>query len=360
MLEIVLKVVLPVVFALTAYTLILILVRKLILKRIRIKEETKTKVYRNLRLLLRIFVLTALLVLVLTFLGPNIANFFKGLWKIMTSPLLTAGTSRITIVTILLTIPIFFLASWFSRITKRFFDSTLLARLSLADETKFTISILMRNGVMILAILMGLSIIGIDLSTLAILFGVLGIGLGFGLQGTVANFIAGFVLIFERPIKEGDRIQVAGMEGEVIHIRFRATIINTLANETIIVPNKILIDDNLHNYSYGDNRIIIINRIQVAYSADLDRASEVLIGVADANPFAIAKPEPEVRVLAFQDSGILLELRTWIEKATERHEAMSWNNLEIWRQFKRQQVPVPFPQMDLHIKELPPAAESSV
>jgi small-conductance mechanosensitive channel len=219
------------------------------------------------------------------------------------------------------------------------------------EEAKFTISILLRNIVLIIAVIIGLSLIGIDLSALAVLFGVLGIGIGFGLQSVVASFIAGFVLIFERPIKEGDRIQVEGVEGEVVHIRLRSTIINTLTNETIVVPNNKLIESNIHNYSHMDERIIIVNSVQVSYETDLLRAREVLQAVNEGNPYALTDPPPEVRVVEFQDSGILLELRTWIARAVEKYRAITWVNLEIWKGLKRAGITIPFPQRDVHIKD---------
>jgi small-conductance mechanosensitive channel len=352
-LDILLKIALPIVVAIFLYKLILFLIRKLVLNRIRVKEELNKKIYRYTRLSLRILFLLGLILLILVLVGPNIAQFFLGFWRVLANPFFSAGNSQISIVTVLLIIPIFYLGSWISRITKRFVETTLLTRFSLAEETKFTISILMRNGVMILTILVGLSMLGIDLSALTILFGVLGIGLGFGLQGLVANFFAGVVLIFERPIKEGDRIKVGDLEGYVVQIRFRATVINTITNETIIVPNRRLVEDNIHNYSYIDNRIIVVNRVTVSYETDLDRAREVLLGVNEFSPYAVSAPAPEVRVIAFQDSGILMELRTWIKLASAKLRAEAWINYEIWKRFKDADIRIPFPQRDLHIKEIP-------
>ena len=349
-----LRTLLPIAVFILVYKLLLLLVRKLILRRLRIDEDTERRVYRYVRLALRIAFLLGLLALIFNlFESEDIALFFNGLWSVLTSPLFTAGASQITVVTILLTIPIFYASGWVSRIAKRFMDNSVLTRLSLAEETKFTVSILMRNVVMIVAVLIGLSVIGIDLSTLTILFGVLGIGLGFGLQGTVANFVAGFILVFERPIKEGDRIRVGGMEGDVVQIRFRSTIINTITNETIVVPNAKLVEDHIHNYSYLDTRIVLVNQVQVAYRTDLEKAREVLLGVNAGNPYSLKAPAPEVRVVAFQNSGILMELRTWIKKAPDKLAAESWINFAVWKALRDAEIQIPFPQMDLYVKQLP-------
>ncbi len=357
---ILLRTLLPIVLAVILYKLLLFLVRKLILERLRIDDDVKKRVYRWVRLSFRIAFLLGLIILIFTlFKAEDIIAFFNGSWSILTSPLFTAGASEITIITLLLTVPIFYLASWFSRITKRVVDSSILDKLTLAGETKFTISILLRKGVMLIAVLIGLSVIGIDLSTLTILFGVLGIGLGFGLQGTVANFVAGFVLVFERPIKEGDRIRVGGMEGDVVQIRFRSTIVNTITNETIVMPNAKLVEDLIHNYSYIDNRIVVVNQVQVDYGTDLEAATDILLKINKDSPYALTSPKPEVRLLAFQDSGILMELRTWIQKATDKHQAISWINYGIWKAFKTDGIQIPFPQLDLHVRRLP-AEESSL
>ncbi|HUV07968.1 MAG TPA: mechanosensitive ion channel domain-containing protein, partial [Spirochaetia bacterium] len=305
----------------------------------------------------RFAVLLGLSYVFLNFLGANITRFMNGFWGILTTPLLTAGNTKITTITIILTIPIFYLASWIARLAKRFIDSSILSKLSMQDETKYTISILLRNGVLLITILVGLSFVGLDLSTLTILFGVLGIGVGFGLQGFVSDLAAGFVLIFERPLKDGDRIRVDGIEGEVVRIRLRSTIINTLLNETIIVPNSRLVQNSIHNNSYRDNRIIVANRVQVHYQTDLLEAREAMLGVNERNPYSIAEPAPEVRVIEFQDSGILIELRTWIKSATQKYQAMAWINLEIWSRFRDAGIQIPYPQMDLYIKEIPIAGD---
>jgi small-conductance mechanosensitive channel len=159
------------------------------------------------------------------------------------------------------------------------------------------------------------------------------------------------VIFFERPIKEGDRILVGGLEGDVIQIKLRSTVINTLTNETIVVPNSQLVGNSIHNYSYQDRRIIIENRVQVSYSTDLDQALKVLLDVAADNPHGLKDMGSRARVSAFQDSGIEMILWTWIDEATNKLAAVAWNNLEIWRAFKQTGIVIPFPQVDLHVKE---------
>lgn len=350
-LEGLLRFVLPLVVLFVLARVLLLLIRRVIIKRIKIPEENKDKIYRYVRLVLRIGVLIVLLFILFSFFGAEIGKFLSRVWGVLTTPFTSAGSSRISVITVLLAIPIVYLASWVSKLTRRFLDVTVLQQLTISDASRFTISSLVRYGVLVLAILIGLSIIGINLSSLAVVIGALGIGIGFGLQNVVANYVAGLVILLERPLKEGDRILVNGLEGDVVQIKLRSTVINTLTNETIIVPNSQLVSNSIHNYSYHDKRIVIVNNVQVSYSTDLDEAQKVLIGVAAKNPYALKKPTPGVRIVAFQDSGIQLALWTSIAEAVNKLVALSWTNLEIWRAFKAAKIEIPFPQVDLHVKE---------
>ncbi|TVQ41011.1 MAG: hypothetical protein EA384_01405 [Spirochaetaceae bacterium] len=185
------------------------------------------------------------------------------------------------------------------------------------------------------------------------MFGVLGIGIGFGLQSVVDNYFAGIVIILTRPIKEGDRILVHDYEGTVAQIRIISTVINTLTNETIIVPNSELVSRYIHNYSYEDISIIVVNWVHVSYNSDLDKVGEVLRNVALSNPYRLEDREPRVFYRSFDDSGIAVSMGTWIRDARERLMASSWTNLEIWRAFKANGIEIPFPQRDLHLRSGP-------
>jgi small-conductance mechanosensitive channel len=350
-LEGLLKLVLPLLLLFVFTKVVLLVLRRVILKRIKMPEENKQKVYHYTRLALRIIALIVVLFFLFNFFGAEIGKFLSRVWKVLTTPFTTAGSSRISIITILLAIPVVYLASWVSKLTRRFLDATVLRQLNISDASRFTISSLVRYGVLVLAILIGLSVIGINLSSLAVVIGALGIGIGFGLQNVVANYVAGLIIFFERPIKEGDRILVNELVGDVIQIKLRSTVINTLTNETIIVPNSQLVGNSIHNYSYHDRRIVIVNKVQVSYSTDLDRAMEVLAEVAVRNPNGLKVPKPIVRIVAFQDSGIEIALWTWIDEAAHKLAALSWTNLEIWRAFKNTGIVIPFPQVDLHVKE---------
>ena len=350
-LQVIVRLLLPLGLLIATYKLLVFLVQRVILRPIRAKPETKEKVLRYSRLGLRITFLVLLFLLVSAFFETEIQRYVADFLGILSRPLFTAGTTSVSIVTLLLVIPSFYLASWFARLSRRFFDASVLNRIAMQESTRLFVSNLVRYGVMMIVILVCLSIVGIDLSSLAVLFGVLGIGVGFGLQTTVANFFSGLILLFERPIQEGDRISMEGVEGDVVQIRLRSTIINTLTNETIFVPNSLLVDRKIHNYSYRDKRIIIINRVQVAYETDVDQALQVLKQVAVDSDYILPLPEPVARAAEFQDSGILMELWSWISDPRMKRQALAGINHDIWVRFREHGIRIPFPQLDLHLPD---------
>ncbi len=348
-LQALLRFILPLVGILFAYKLILFFSKKLIYKPEKLKEETKGIIYHYTRLFFRLVLLLVLAILIGNFFETEIQKYLLGIWNVLKQPFFSSGGTSISIVTLILAVPVFYIASWMARATKNFVDSSLLNRITIDESTKFSISTLVRYTVLAIVVIVGLSLIGINLSSLAVIFGVLGIGVGFGLQDTVANFFAGLVIIFERPLKEGDRVLVAGLEGDVVQIRLRSTIINTLTNETIVVPNSKLVGNNIHNYSYKDRRIIIVNKVQVSYGADLELVEKLLLEIAEKSDYVLKRPEPGVRIAEFQDSGILVELWSWIPDSVKKLDALSAINMEIWRSFKENGVVIPFPQLDVHM-----------
>ncbi len=311
-------------------------------------QTVQNRVYRILHQVGRAVTAGILITLAARMFGARMFEYLGLLIRALNEPFFVSGDTKISLLTLVLMMPVFYFASWVSRWSKSFTESALSGAIGMDEARRFSISNITRYVVMGIFILFGLSVIGIDFSSLTVLFGVMGIGLGFGLQNTVANFFAGLVIIFSRPIKENDRILVNDLEGTVVHIRLLSTIISTLSHETIVVPNSHLVQNKVHNYSFDDRRVMIINPVQVSYGADLDQVIEVLNQVAVDNPYSISRSPSEVVVRSFDSSGITVELWTWLDDVTYKKQAFSWTNLEIWRSFKRNGVVIPFPQLDLH------------
>lgn len=321
-----------------------------------VAPETQARVLRGGRRLYRAGFLILLALVVGRLLGAEIFAILGTVFSFLREPIYSSGNTEISIITIILIIPVLYLASWTSKVARTSLDNRLLKRLAMDAAQRFSVSSLLRYAVMIIVAVIGLSVIGINLSSLAVLFGVLGIGVGFGLQNSVANFFAGLIIILTRPIKEGDRILVNEYEGTVHQIRLISTVINTITDETIILPNSQIVDSYVYNYSYDDISIVICNPVQVSYSSDLDQVEVVLREVAAKSPYAIPGHDPRVFFRSFDDSGITVSLCTKIRDAREKNFALSWTNLEIWRAFKAAGIEIPFPQRDVHVRSWSPEA----
>ena len=347
---------LPLVGTYLAIRLIVFFVKRLVVKS-QLKDEAKNRIMRWFRRIYRLLFLAAIVILAINLFGDEVTDSLGSVFTFLREPFFVSGNTQISVVTLLLLVPIFYMASWAANGTRRFLEAGVLERLSLDASRRFSVVSLTRYGVMALVIIIGLSVIGINLSSLAVIFGVLGIGLGFGLQGVVSNFFAGIVIMISRPIKEGDRIHIGDMEGDVIHIHLLYSVVSTITNETIVLPNRHVTENLVHNQSYQDPSIILFTDVQVSYNSDLDRVNSTLLQVGLENQYRDGSRSPGVLFRSFDSSGITVTLAVPIKSATERHQARSTIVMDVWRAFKKSGIEIPFPQQDVHVKELPPIEE---
>jgi len=216
---------------------------------------------------------------------------------------------------------------------------------------RHAISTIIKYAVITIGTIIILSSAGINLSALTVLVGTLGVGIGFGLQSITSNFISGIIILFERPIKVGDRIEVGDTSGDVIKISGRATTILTNDNIAIIVPNSDFINKEVTNWSYNDRMVRFKIPISVAYSSDVHLVEKLLLEVANENPNVLKAPEPVVRFMSYEDSALNFELRIWTSSLIHRQgRVISEINFGIFDKFKANDIVVPFPQMDIRMK----------
>lgn len=204
-----------------------------------------------------------------------------------------------------------------------------------------------------LAILVALGVAGVQFTSLAIIAGALSVGIGFGLQNIVNNFVSGLILLFERPIKTGDWIMVGNTEGYVKHISIRSTVIQTFDRADVIVPNSELISGQVTNWMLYDPCGRIRIPVGVAYGSDTQKVKAILLGIAASHPRVITDgsfAEPKVLFLGFGDSSLNFELRAFIHNIDERLQVLSDINFEIDAAFRREGIEIPFPQRDLHVR----------
>ncbi len=237
-----------------------------------------------------------------------------------------------------------------SRIINRGVLKRLLTRFHMDRGTRFTLLRINHYTIMIIGTLVGFQFVGIDLSGLAVIFGLLSVGIGFGLQNVTSNFISGLILLFERPISVGDRVTVGDTEGDVLSINMRSTTILSLDNISIIVPNSQFVSSNVVNWSHGDPKIRASIDVGVSYDSNLDLVLKALQEIAKEHPKVLDYPKPDVLFLGFGDSTWNLSLRVWIKDPKQHYTVRSELNIAIVRKFRQYEIEIAFPQRDLHFR----------
>ncbi len=212
----------------------------------------------------------------------------------------------------------------------------------------------------IIAVIIGLSLAGVDLVGLTIVSGALALGIGFGMQEIANNFVSGLILLFERPIRAGDFVSVGEVEGFVRSIRIRATEIETLDNQNVLVPNSELVSGRVTNWVLRDTFGRLRIMVGVAYGSDVEKVRDILEAVAHDHPEVITDgraPEPRALFMGFGDSSLDFELRVRINRIERRFQVTSDLNFAIDQAFRDAKITIPFPQRDLHLISYPEARE---
>ncbi len=202
-------------------------------------------------------------------------------------------------------------------------------------------------------VIIGLMVImknsGIDISSFGILFGALGIGIGFGLQSISNNFISGIIILFERPVKIGDRIEVDGIAGNIVNISARATTILTNDNISIIIPNADIVNSKVINWSLNDNIVRFNYSVSVSYKEDPQCIKKILLEIVDECDAVLKDPPPNVLLEEFADSSLNFNLQVWTnEYSTQPKVLKSILYYTIFEKFRQLNIEIPFPQRDLH------------
>ena len=233
---------------------------------------------------------------------------------------------------------------------RRFLQNRFLKQFDIDSGLRDTLSRITQYVVVVLGLLISFQFVGIDLTSLAVVFGLLSVGIGFGLQNITSNFISGLIIMFERPISVGDRVDVAGIEGDIIEISIRSTKIRTMNNTSIIVPNSQFVENNVINFSHGNPTFRLDIEVGVSYSSDLDKVLKALNEVAEEHPKVMKNPKHQIHLTEFGDSSWNMELRVWIPDVKERYAFRNELNQAIVRKFDEHDIEIPFPQRDLHVR----------
>lgn len=215
------------------------------------------------------------------------------------------------------------------------------------DNTILTVS---QYVLVSMGLLVGLAALGINLSSLAIIGAGLSVGIGFGLQELVGNFISGILLLFEQSIRPGDVIHINDTVGRVERLRIRSTTIRTLDNVEIIVPNQTLLTNAVTTYTHSDRNVRMWVPVGVSYDAEPQQVREILLAAASRHGLVKKDPKPTVQFTGFGDSSIDFELAVWLENAQAMRQVRSDLRFIIWEQLKKHNIEIPFPQRDLHLR----------
>ncbi len=262
---------------------------------------------------------------------------------------LNLGTVVYLLLAILLLFP-------FASLIRRWVAERILKRTNMDIGLRYAIGTVVRYTVIALGFMVILQTTGIDLTALSVLAGAVGIGVGLGLQNIANNLISGLILLFERPIKIGDRIEVGQVNGVVTAINARSTSVVTNDNIAIIIPNSKLVSENVINWSYTDERVRVRVPVGVSYGTDIALMRRIILSVAEDNTNILPAPTPNIRFLGFGESSLDFHVLVWTQ--TMIHSPLDLSSAlyyEILERFRKEGVQIPFPQRDLHLHSTPEA-----
>ena len=262
------------------------------------------------------------------------------------------GDLTISPINILGALVVFIIAIALLKSVERWIEQRWLPATNLDAGLKSSIETSLGYLGFIIAAMIAFSYMGLDLSNIALVAGALSVGIGFGLQSIVNNFVSGLILLVERPIKTGDWVVVGSDQGYIRKISVRATKIETFDRATVVVPNSELISNRVMNWMHNGSMGRIIVPIGVSYDADPDRVREILLEVAEANDYVTSYPAPVVYFMDFGASSLDFELRCYVQDVNNSLTAKSDLRFAIFKAMKEAKIEIPFPQSDVHVRSL--------
>ncbi len=287
---------------------------------------------------------------------PTSAEAISGLAALGVS----LGDYTLTTTMVSMTVAILYGSILISRATQSILMDGILPRYNIDKGVQLSITRLVNYVILIIGFLILLQALGVSLTKLTILGGALSVGIGFGLQTIVNNFASGLILLFERPIKLGDTIEVGMQLGEVKKLGLRSTIIRTFDDAEIVIPNSDLIAGQVTNWTLAERKARVKIPVGVAYGSDIPKVLEILLTVAGEHPIIMTTPAPKALFLAFGASSLDFELRVWIADFSDRRQVLSELNQEINSEFADAGIEIPFPQTDLHLRTVDDAAAEAL
>ncbi len=284
----------------------------------------------------------------------GVAVYLTGLWPAVRNALhevgLTIGDQRLSLLLVLQglfsVIVTLLTAVWLGRVAE--------ARLMRANTLQINLRVMFSKLIQILllltAFLIALPAVGIDLTVLSVFGGMLGVGIGFGLQKIAANYISGFIILMDRSVSVGDLVTIGEHTGTLTKMTARYVVVRSLAGLEALIPNETIISSTVLNHSFSDRKVRIGLPIQVAYASDLDVARQIMVDAAKKQPRILKDPAPGALIVAFADSGVNLELGFWVGDPDQGVFGLRSDlYAEIWRTFKSSGIEIPYPQREIRV-----------
>jgi small-conductance mechanosensitive channel len=262
------------------------------------------------------------------------------------------GSVTISLVGVLTGVITFFIIMVLTRWFQKWLDGNILSRGKIDSGVRHSIKTAFGYAGMGVALLIGISAAGIDLSSLALVAGALSLGIGFGLQNIVSNFVSGLILLAERPFKVGDWIVAGNTAGFVKKISVRATEIETFQHQAVILPNSELINAAVGNWTHRNKIGRVEIPVGVSYASDPHLVREILLNIGREHPLVLKNPEPFVLFQAFADSSMNFELRVHLIDITQSPIVQNDIRFAILEQFREAGIEIPFPQRDIHLRNV--------
>jgi small-conductance mechanosensitive channel len=274
------------------------------------------------------------------------AAIIARIWEYLTKPF-TFGRITVSVSTFITGVAVILVTIFLARWTSTLLERRIANRRHIDPGLRYTICRLVKYVVITIGSLVAF---GIDLTSIAVIFTALSVGIGFGLQYIAADIASGFILLFERPIRIGDRITIGDDEGDVKSINLRTTVVTTNDQIAIIVPNSRLVSQRVINWSYGDPRARITIPIAVSYDSDIQLVTDTLIEAARTVPNVLPEPQARVQFLKFGDYSLDFRLLVWTNQPRRHMQLRSDINYRIAQLFRERSITIPYPTQEFLLK----------
>lgn len=284
----------------------------------------------------------------------NAANLLKPTTSMLSNVGFDIGDARITLYSIISGVLLGVVLFWLALLVSNFVKLKLSKTQDLTPSVQTLLSQLIRVSLIFLSFLFTLNIIGLDLSVFTFFSGALGVGLGFGLQKIVSNFVSGIILLVDQSVQPGNVIEVGGTFGKVKSLGARYTSVETRDGHEYLIPNERFITHEVVNWDFSHPKVRLKIEIGVSYNTDVELAMKLIVEATVGVNRIINNPKPVARLVSFSDSSVNIQARFWMsDPANGVANVKSDFLLNVWRLFKENNIEIPFPQQDIHIKEFP-------